>query len=274
MKKIGFYVITLVLLCSLGSALSENDRLIYVMNELSVVVINDAGQYGFFDKLSGFYQEPIYEDIYDISSDPSSPLFVKKDGLWGYVNRSSGETTIEFLYDGGYGFPCFQNGYALVATLVERSASLTSYKLHLIDQQGNEVRLPNGFYPQSGVCGSQKTVVICGMASNGEYSYGLWNVNGRTILEPQYDEIWYGDCDFFCYRDASGKIGIINATGDIIIEPTFYPNDTPIEYIGNSHSGYYLLYLEDATPVYIFCNNDLGSISILDNVELDNSYAR
>ncbi len=274
MARIFVCMIVLVLFFSPGCVLSEADRssFVYIMNELSVVVISDAGQYGFFDKTSGFYQEPIYEDIYDICSDPSSPLFVKKNGFWGYIERSSGRPITEFLYDAGYGFPCYQNGYALVATLVERNENSTSYKLHLIDRQGDEVRLPDGFIPQSGVCGTQKTVVTRGLASNGEYLYGLWNVDGQTVVEPQYDEIWFGDCDFFCYRDSSGKIGVINATGDIVIEPTYYSNDTPVEYIGNIHSGYYLLYHADATPVYVFCNNEIGSISIFDTAELFTGY--
>ena len=238
------------------------------MNELSVIIRSNAGLYGYFDKASGFYQAPIYEGIYDICSDPSSPLFVKRNGLWGYVDRSNGQPITAFCYDAGYGFPCYQNGYALVAMLIERSENLTAYALHLIDQQGVEVRLPDGFSPRSGVCGTQKTVVIHGMASNGEYLLGLWNVDGKTVVPPQYDDIWFGDCDFFCYRDSSGKIGVISSAGDIVIEPTYDTRDMPVSYIGDEHSGYYLLYHADGTPAYVFCNNDIDSISILDTAEL------
>ena len=132
--------------------------------------------YGFFDKASGFYQEPLadYEMIFLWGEDGKGPIPVQnKDYLTGYVSRTTGETVIPFRYTGESEDIAFNEGYALAANLtwldegeVWREVLPDSepipdndgeirgegFRYYLIDTAGKAVKFPEGLEPYTGVC--------------------------------------------------------------------------------------------------------------------------
>ena len=131
---------------------------------------------GFFDKASGFYQEPLadYEMMILWDEDGKGPIAVwNKDHLTGYVSRTTGEVVIPFRYTGESENAAFSEGYALAANLTwldendvwhevlpdseqlpdnEDEIRGEGLRYHLIDTTGKEVRFPDGLAPYTGVC--------------------------------------------------------------------------------------------------------------------------
>nr|MCR5552667.1 WG repeat-containing protein [Oscillospiraceae bacterium] len=107
---------------------------------------------GFFDKASGFYQPPIpkYAMVMLWGDDGSGPIAIENvDGLTGYVDRTTGETAIPFIYTGESDEVCFWNGYAMPADelTIEDADGLVvamGMEMYLIDTSGKEVELPDG----------------------------------------------------------------------------------------------------------------------------------
>ena len=107
---------------------------------------------GFFDKASGFYQPPIpeYTMVMLWGDDGSGPIAIENvDGLTGYVDRTTGETAIPFIYTGESDEVCFWNGYAMPAddlTIVDADGHgvAMGMETYLIDTSGKEVELPDG----------------------------------------------------------------------------------------------------------------------------------
>ena len=134
MKRVFTLLLLLLLLMQQTFAQEdENLRLSNIKhNPLSITFTDQNGLYGFFDKQSGYYQPPIYDSIDDRCTDPLSPMFVKKDGLWGYVNRSNGEVVVPFQFSGGYGYPLYQNGYALIANRNPSDDGSITYQTYLL----------------------------------------------------------------------------------------------------------------------------------------------
>lgn len=107
-----------LLLFSTCNAFAEEVRQSRV-NQVSVTYQMKNRKWGFIDILTGYNSGPQYDDIYDDCYESDSPIFVMKDGLWGYVNRTNGEIAIYFQFSSVYGHPCFRHGYALVSNVVE-----------------------------------------------------------------------------------------------------------------------------------------------------------
>ena len=131
--------------------------------------------YGFFDKASGFYQEPLadYKTVILWGEDGEGPIAVRnKDYLMGYVSRTTGETVIPFRYTGESEDAVFNEGYALAANLnwldenevwhevLPDSEPIPDnddeirgegWRYYLIDTAGQAVRFPEGLEPYTGV---------------------------------------------------------------------------------------------------------------------------
>lgn len=114
---------------------------------------------GFYDKVSGFYQPPIpeYNFVMLWGDDGIGPIAIENaDGLTGYVDRTTGETVIPFIYTGESDDVCFYEGYACPAddiTIVDANGvvMMRSAHKHLIDTAGNEIALPEGMIAVSPV---------------------------------------------------------------------------------------------------------------------------
>ena len=108
-KTRWFAVLIFLLLFSTCNAFAEEVRQSRV-NQVSVTYQMKNRKWGFIDILTGYNSGPQYDDIYDDCYESDSPIFVMKDGLWGYVNRANGGIVIDYQFSSVYGHPCFRHG--------------------------------------------------------------------------------------------------------------------------------------------------------------------
>ena len=122
---------------------------------------------------------------------------VSMDDQWGYIN-SSGETVIDFKYDGA---GAFYNGYAVV---------MEDDLYDLIDTEGNSV-LENQY--QELMVDVNTGLLIYGVDNR----HGLMTTSDENILDPTYDSIWGFENGLAVVR-LNGKFGFINTKGEVIVD--------------------------------------------------------
>lgn len=267
-----FTIMILTFLLSACSALAEGIRQVHV-NQVSVTYQLENGKWGFIDIPTGYDSGPLYDYIYDDCYDSESPIFVMKDGLYGYVNRTNGEIVIDFQFSSSRGYPCFRHGYALVSNVEEaENGSIITYDSFLIDTDGREIKLPDGYKAVTSACGTANTIIIGGIDANGKYRYGLYRIGEGVIIQPMFYEIYAGDCNYYCIRDDSGKIGLIDYNGNIVIEPFYTNTDSPIAYMSHTsqrgytylvNTGYYKINCEDGSIILILIDDNNCTYSVI-----------
>ncbi len=164
---------------------------------------------GFFDKASGYCLLPDhgYIDIDLTVDDGSGPIAVRsRDGMVGYVDRTSGETVIPFRYSGESPDEGFHGGYARPADEVVYLNAAgeevgMGMRLYLIDLAGNEVILPDGMEPAS-------------IVQDGMVVYWTW-------LDDAEAADWYDDQPAYSPvdEDAEDRIAAVAYTGKDQVEP-------------------------------------------------------
>lgn len=81
---------------------------------LSFLISTPEDKWGFFDKQSGIYHIPQYDEIYDFfCTDPQYPILVGLDGSYYYVDRKTCELAFAASFSGYCEYSEFYNGYAL-----------------------------------------------------------------------------------------------------------------------------------------------------------------
>lgn len=187
--------------------------------ELSYIFSNKQGEWGFYDKRSG-YQSLMFDYVYDLDcTEENSPILVEKNGKIGYLNRTNGDILIPFRYIYIAEFSQFRNGYAVVGK--EEPNAKDGRLVTLINEQGEEQYFPDGVMPVSFVYNDK--IVIRKENPDGYQErpfYGLGDIDGRIVIEPQFDYI----ADFsegyasFCYH---GSWGHMDDDGKIVVPPTY-----------------------------------------------------
>ena len=156
----------------------------------------DAGDvllFGFYDKQSG-YLSSTYDAIKltDPYINEQEYIAVQDNDKWGFVHRSTGNVIIPCVYDEIV--EPFQNGYALVIQadhqINDNFDSMDDYIL--INSNGVPVTFDDGIVPMS--CPS--SVGLIAVVQNG--LYGLADIYGRLMIEPQYE---YVDSCFSIFRN-------------------------------------------------------------------------
>ena len=146
----------------------------------------DAGDvllFGFYDKQSG-YLSSTYDAIKltDPYINEQEYIAVQDNDKWGFVHRSTGNVIIPCVYDEIV--EPFQNGYALVIQadhqINDNFDSMDDYIL--INSNGVPVTFDDGIVPMS--CPS--SVGLIAVVQNG--LYGLADIYGRLMIEPQYED--------------------------------------------------------------------------------------
>ncbi len=175
---------------------------------------------------------------------------------------------LQFTADSAYSD--FQNGYAVIGYRLKTNDESIRYHYILIDTNGNQVIIPDEYSIVSGVCGSKKSVIVRGF-SNNRYGFGIYQIDKGLVVEPIYDSIWFGDCNYFCYEDASGMVGMMNADGDVVLKPEYSTNDAPIQYLSNKKGtasllidGYYEVFNRQGDQLYIFIDNSHDCFNVFD----------
>ena len=97
----------------------ERERRIEVEQKQGIAPTSaENWKWGFYDKKSGYIQQPRYDEIYDLDCDDAdAPILVGIGENYGYLVRSSGAIAIPFVY--GY---CGEN-----SEFVWRSSSNRKY---------------------------------------------------------------------------------------------------------------------------------------------------
>ena len=213
---------------------------IYTITETRYIYLikSPNNKYGYYDKVSGYLQLPVYDAIYDSSRlDCSAPILVKQEGLYKYINCFDGsevEISIEDICE----YSEFRNGYAVITetTIIKDDAGKTQSIIHenmLINIDGEIVEFPVGIYP-GGFVQSNGLITVYSLFDDGS-KIGLANINGDILLTPQFDWI-----NIFHNGYASvlldGKWGHIDELGNILVIPTF-ELDSDAE-IGDDQYGY------------------------------------
>lgn len=158
MKKLSLivFMLTFAFYCSNAHAtieelLSDRGYIFIEERPLSYVFADENYKSGFYDKKSGYIQEPLYDDIYDVFSDnPDNPILAKTGDTAYYIERSTGNILFEIypFYDNPY--MEFVNGYALVSYLDqtdEQSGEFLNVIYSLLNCQGRKIPFPEYVIP-------------------------------------------------------------------------------------------------------------------------------
>lgn len=211
---------------------------------------------GWYDKASGFFQEPIYDELDDTPTDSGLILasWTQLDGEISkthctYLCRDTGEEAFSFDYRGEpYTSGTFQEGYAY--WLIENEMGFDAF---LLDTDGNRVVFPDGIRPSGDVCEG-----VLRIADENDCC-GLGRPDGSTIVTPQYDYVEDArEGRTFIHMDE--RLGIMDIAGNLLQQPS-YDCDAGWDYFGGGeeqffYNGYALVILFDKQNVrsYVFLN--------------------
>ncbi len=144
-------------------------------------------------------------------------LAVKKDGKWGYINKS-GEWTIEPQFDEACAFQ--KNGYAIVGIETKNDKGLKTMIYGLIDKSGSYVIEPQFdlLYPfdDNGLALAK---------DNGNAGY--IDISGNYVIEPVFRQSRTHRFFSSDYANVSVQVGddykaaVIDSKGNYVIEPIY-----------------------------------------------------
>ncbi len=161
-----------------NSEISGCEDIIFVMEDTDEKLL-----YGFFDRQSGFFCKPIFDEVSYYTKNSENLVAVQSaDELWGFCERSTGEIVIPFRFDG----VCFdfENGYAVV---IEAGESFDyDERYSLVDRKGEQIVFPDEIMPVSPPNEAGYLIISAGM--DGYELYGIGNTNGEIVVYPCYEE--------------------------------------------------------------------------------------
>ncbi len=199
---------------------------------------------GFYDKASGCLHPAEFDFVDDFfSNDPEAPVFVGKDGYYGYVYRNRCEIAIPLRYQSYGDFSEFENGYAIIGKNPGTPAGGSG--MVLINRQGEEISFPNGYEAYSLPEGE-----LVWVRDPETHLLGLCTLEGEIIAPPIYEYLGPISEGYACYCK-DGKWGHMDMTGEIILPPT-----------------YKLYYDEDYAPGYSFHNGIAPLLTVTDTGEM------
>lgn len=183
--------------------------------------------YGWYDKVSGFFQEPIYTEIDETETD-SNLIFVgwsdedESNYHNAYCYRDSGNIAFLFDYTGeALTSGTFHEGYAYWR-LGENDEETDEICIDefLIDTQGHRIGFPEGVHPGSDVHDGMLRVTtdyddkqnpLSGLAyPDGTIIFTLTDSNAYLISNSSEDRLFYRQ---------DGETGIVDLLGNTILPP-------------------------------------------------------
>lgn len=166
----------------------------YEVRETHLSFLISGGPWGpevaWLDKQSRFLSRPEYEEFKDsFTTDPTGPIFAKKDGTYGYLRRYDGGIVIPFQFTGCCAQSEFCDGYALGDNIVWYEDGTGHKHVHvLLRADGYIVPFPEGImpvsYPMNGLVLITPVYDENGRPEDVEYSLGIGNVEGQVLLPP------------------------------------------------------------------------------------------
>ena len=237
---------------------------------------------GFFDRKSGFLQEPVYEPLWPRDGIDTEFLIVARysgtyedaelytyESLlrYGAVRKSDGKIIVPLEYTGGdYDDVGSSEGYILMANEIHGRTSDSDWgpEYHLFDGNGNEIIFPEGIEP----CGTPHDGVLTirqklnneikkQLSTEDDYVYGLAKPDGTIITEPCYDAIFDASNGMvgFLQDHNSGFMGWLNLAGEVIVPPvcrTYLEGLYPEEQYFND----YLAFWDAETQCYVLVDRN------------------
>ena len=122
------------------------------------------------------------------------------------------------------------------------------------------------------MCGTENTIVIGGDDANSDYRYGLYRIGEGIVVSPSFYEICAGDCNYYCFRDDSGRIGMIDRNGNVVLSLAYTDENSTILYMSRSSqrgytylgsTGYYSIELEDGSKIFIVIDDDSCTYNVI-----------
>ena len=214
---------------------------------------------GWYDKTSGYFQEPAYLFIDDTPSDSflvavDMEVVADEDGLiirGAYIDRRNGE--IAMLYDLSgepYSTGTFREGYAY--WLIEREEAIDEFLLDLTFQR---VKFPDGIWPRGDVREGVLPII------DDKELFGLAKPDGTVILQPLYDLI-NAASEGRMFFEQDGKLGIMDLEGNVILPASLDWEPGWDDYGGGEEhffrNGYALARVlgDGGTEMYVYLNRD------------------
>ncbi len=135
-------------------------------------------KFGFFDKQSGFYQEPLYDGISFRTRNDEALIAICTDDKWGFCRRNDGKLVIPCIYDD---FEDFRHHYA-IGILTNDDANQLSDRYLLIDYDGKPVLFPNDVFPVTPP--NESGFLIIMKVNSGMELWGIGTINGDIVVDP------------------------------------------------------------------------------------------
>ena len=181
----------------------ENGKTYEVIDDKTnnIVIIEEYGDedpevpelFGFYDKESGFFQMPVYEEVSGFTDQNEPLIAVCLDGHWGFCQRDSGKLVVPCVYDNVFDYV---DGFAIGSFSGDDENSFWDEKYELLDREGKVVSLfPDGIYPVEIVSPEDcpdidSTMLLLMQRNDSGYLFGLGKTDG-TILQEPYTPYYY-----------------------------------------------------------------------------------
>ncbi len=242
---------------TVSTCIGDHEEMVFIIDQEGRSILDPAWEYlsgdvfidpktdlcGYFDRKSGFLQEPAYESLSPYcGTDAEFIIAARYSGTYeeaeqytyesllryGAIRKSDGKIIVPLEYTGGdYGDIGSSEGYILLANDIHGRTSDTAYglKYHLFDQYGYEISFPDGIEP----CSLPHEGVLTIRRKLGESEkvlhpsgwgqvFGLAKPDGTIIVEPCYDYVFEANDGMVCfYQDHLN--GWMNLSGEVKVPP-------------------------------------------------------
>lgn len=150
---------------------------------------------------------------------------VEVNGKWGFIN-SAGEIAIKPKFNQVYPFA---EGIAMVrsgAIFNRESAALLGLagRWRHIDKKGRPAYKKSGFYASGSFSESFSRACVLGKSTGfltREEKFGFINTKGKMVIPAKYDDVYPFSEGLAAFDDPNGKMGYIDAMGEIVIETRY-----------------------------------------------------
>ena len=203
-----------------------------------IFVDPDTGKFGYYDRNTGFLQEPAYEELFSYGAVDEGFLFVAEYvgmeeendcPVYGVIRKSDRKSIVPIAYDSLYDGIGFSEGFILVANDIHGRSSDSEYgpEYHLFDRNGTEILFPEGIMPYSlpheGVLtimrkltDVEKTLHPSGWGQ----VFGLAKPDGTIVKEPCFDYVFSASNGMVCFFQDQ-RNGWMDLAGNVVIPPVY-----------------------------------------------------
>ena len=237
-----------------------------------------SGPFGWYDKASGFFQEPVWDEASDSPTDSGLILvsrYVDEETEHiAYVFRENGREAFSFECTGEhYTDGTFHEGYAFwCIEYYDEETGRSYFDAYLLDTRGNRVAFPEKIIPW----GNVRDGVLPVETDEEEPRAGFAQPGGGVLFMLPEGAWPIADAsEGRVFFTLDGKTGIMDPEGNVILPPEL-DYDPGYNHFGREdepafHNGYALLMLCDAenNRSYVFVSRDGRTVFRMDTVPAD-----